>query len=401
MRHLLRPLTLICWLLCGLGSAWAGGGGVSALMAASPHQGFDTGSTNPNHRYGFQGEACPERSRRESDDKMYGDGNAIAFTYRVHACPERSRRDPRIGRFLSVDPLAPEYPWNSPYAFSENRVLDGVELEGLEYYSSLSGPAYLTERLHPETAKGLYNRARNYEVYSGLGTITGGAIVATVVYGPYLYWWAASNPAAAGEMALEMFNPSAVGAFGVGGLGMADEVGDLFTGSRSLYWDVDPMPMVKESITIPYRWKGATDNMSRKLFSDPVIAQELGSLSYHTPVGMLDVHAHGLSESIVSLHGPINAKQFAESLGSLDGTTCINLFTCFTASGSFASSLAKETDKYVGGMTVKWNLLESGEISMPPHGLWRTYNSAGIVVDEFRPADIQTIIARTQQVTDK
>lgn len=40
--------------------------------------------------------------------------------------------DPRIGRFLSIDPLAPEYPHNSPYAFSENRVIDMVELEGLE-----------------------------------------------------------------------------------------------------------------------------------------------------------------------------------------------------------------------------------------------------------------------------
>jgi hypothetical protein len=31
-----------------------------------------------------------------------------------------------------VDPLASDYPWNSTYAFSENRIVDGVELEGLE-----------------------------------------------------------------------------------------------------------------------------------------------------------------------------------------------------------------------------------------------------------------------------
>ena len=41
--------------------------------------------------------------------------------------------DPRVGRFLSLDPLSPQYPWNSPFAFSENRVIDGVELEGAEY----------------------------------------------------------------------------------------------------------------------------------------------------------------------------------------------------------------------------------------------------------------------------
>jgi hypothetical protein len=31
-----------------------------------------------------------------------------------------------------VDPLTAKYPYNSPYAFSENRVVDGIELEGLE-----------------------------------------------------------------------------------------------------------------------------------------------------------------------------------------------------------------------------------------------------------------------------
>ena len=41
--------------------------------------------------------------------------------------------DPRVGRFLSLDPLAKQYPHNSPFAFSENRVIDGTELEGKEY----------------------------------------------------------------------------------------------------------------------------------------------------------------------------------------------------------------------------------------------------------------------------
>lgn len=40
--------------------------------------------------------------------------------------------DARLGRFFAVDPLAHSFPWNSPYAFSENRVIDGLELEGLE-----------------------------------------------------------------------------------------------------------------------------------------------------------------------------------------------------------------------------------------------------------------------------
>ncbi|UTW62193.1 hypothetical protein KFE98_19650 [bacterium SCSIO 12741] len=56
-----------------------------------------------------------------------GGGDMVSYKYRIH--------DPHIGRFLSLDPLAPKYPHNSPYAFSENRVIDGVELEGLEVIS--------------------------------------------------------------------------------------------------------------------------------------------------------------------------------------------------------------------------------------------------------------------------
>lgn len=59
------------------------------------------------------------------DNEVYdADGTSINYEFRMH--------DPRIGRFLSIDPLSKKYAWNSPYAFSENRVIDAVELEGLE-----------------------------------------------------------------------------------------------------------------------------------------------------------------------------------------------------------------------------------------------------------------------------
>jgi RHS repeat-associated protein len=72
------------------------------------------------YRYGFQGQ--------EKDDEIKGEGNSVNYTFRMH--------DPRVGRFLSRDPLSSEFPWNSPYAFSENRVIDGVELEGGEYQAA-------------------------------------------------------------------------------------------------------------------------------------------------------------------------------------------------------------------------------------------------------------------------
>ena len=52
------------------------------------------------------------------------------YTFRMH--------DPRVGRFLSLDPLIKSYPWNSPYAFAENRVIDGIDLEGGEWAPKIS-----------------------------------------------------------------------------------------------------------------------------------------------------------------------------------------------------------------------------------------------------------------------
>jgi len=43
---------------------------------------------------------------------------------------------PDVGRFFNIDPLAEKFTYNSPYGFAENRVIDGRELEGLEWVSS-------------------------------------------------------------------------------------------------------------------------------------------------------------------------------------------------------------------------------------------------------------------------
>ncbi len=72
-----------------------------------------------DYRYGFQ--------NQEKDDELKGEGNSVNFKYRMH--------DPRLGRFFAVDPLSWKYFYNSPYAFSENRLIDGIELEGLEVRS--------------------------------------------------------------------------------------------------------------------------------------------------------------------------------------------------------------------------------------------------------------------------
>ncbi len=93
-----------------------------------------------DYRYGFQGQ--------ELDNEIKGEGNSVNYTYRMH--------DPRVGRFFAVDPLSWEYPWNSPYAFSENRVVDGIGLEGREWDNVIMRLSlyYSNWKLEITTAKG-------------------------------------------------------------------------------------------------------------------------------------------------------------------------------------------------------------------------------------------------------
>ena len=68
------------------------------------------------YRFGYQGQ--------EADNKIGGLGQHLNYTFRNY--------DSWIIRFGAIDPLAGKYPYWSPFAFSGNRVIDAVELEGLE-----------------------------------------------------------------------------------------------------------------------------------------------------------------------------------------------------------------------------------------------------------------------------
>ena len=117
-----------------------------------------------SYRYGFQGQ--------EKDDEIKGAGNSVNYTYRMH--------DPRLGRFFAVDPLAPDYPWNSPYAFSENVVINAVELEGLEkryvynvWYDSDGKKQYkLSHSYNDPYLKNSTRNKREYRYFDGNGNIT-------------------------------------------------------------------------------------------------------------------------------------------------------------------------------------------------------------------------------------
>jgi RHS repeat-associated protein len=58
------------------------------------------------------------------DNEVKGDGNQIDYGNRIY--------DPRLGRFLSVDPLQKKFPALSSYQFSGNNPIATIDLDGLE-----------------------------------------------------------------------------------------------------------------------------------------------------------------------------------------------------------------------------------------------------------------------------
>ncbi|HVI47121.1 MAG TPA: RHS repeat-associated core domain-containing protein [Chitinophaga sp.] len=85
-------------------------------------------SGNEKYRYGFNG--------KENDNEVKGEGNQQDYGMRVY--------DPRIGKFLSVDPLSPKYPWYTPYQFAGNTPIQAIDLDGAEEW--MMHQAFATKR---------------------------------------------------------------------------------------------------------------------------------------------------------------------------------------------------------------------------------------------------------------
>ena len=90
---------------------------------SAPSGGGGTGGEGSSlYRYGFNG--------KEMDNETYGQGNEYDYGFRIY--------NPRIGRFLSVDPLTSTYPWYTPYQFAGNKPIWAIDLDGLEEKTSTS-----------------------------------------------------------------------------------------------------------------------------------------------------------------------------------------------------------------------------------------------------------------------
>ncbi|MEM7039079.1 MAG: RHS repeat-associated core domain-containing protein, partial [Bacteroidota bacterium] len=81
-------------------------------------------SVSDNYRYGFNG--------MEKDDEVKGAGNSYDFGARIY--------DPRLGRFLGVDPKMSDFPWKTPYDFANNQPINSIDLNGEAQYLVISTP---------------------------------------------------------------------------------------------------------------------------------------------------------------------------------------------------------------------------------------------------------------------
>lgn len=76
-----------------------------------------------SYRYGMNG--------KEKDDEIVGSGNSYDFGARMYS--------PRLGKFLSIDPLTMKYPWLTPYQYASNTPIQGIDIDGLEVYYAADG----------------------------------------------------------------------------------------------------------------------------------------------------------------------------------------------------------------------------------------------------------------------
>jgi RHS repeat-associated protein len=87
------------------------------------------------YRFGFNG--------KENDNEVHSTVGAFQhYGLRMY--------DPRIGRFICVDPITNQYPWYTPYQFAGNKPIMAIDLDGLEEFSVVDyrdqfGNLYKTE----------------------------------------------------------------------------------------------------------------------------------------------------------------------------------------------------------------------------------------------------------------
>ena len=114
-----------------------------------------------SYRYGFNG--------MEKDDSIKGEGNSLDFGARIY--------DPRLGRFLSLDPLQTKYPDISPYHFSGNSPLRFVDFDGKDFgvkINHTSKTIIIVANIYTTSERAYKQAVRAAAKWNNKSTTTGG-----------------------------------------------------------------------------------------------------------------------------------------------------------------------------------------------------------------------------------
>ncbi len=125
------------------------------------------------YKYGFNG--------KENDNEVIGEGNQQDYGMRVY--------DPRVGRFLSMDPLSSTFPWYSSYKFAGNKPIVDIDLDGLEEVWSVA-KANMDNRDYE--AKLRKTNPKNAEAIIAKNNLIGMSVVGGMLLGP-IDWLTGGN----------------------------------------------------------------------------------------------------------------------------------------------------------------------------------------------------------------
>jgi len=115
-----------------------------------------------NYRFGFNG--------KENDNEVNGNGRFQDYGFRSYMTD--------IARFASSDPLRDKYPSWTTYAFAMNRVIDGVDLDGLEWKETIEPIFYVSGLEYEPSQEKVDNMAKT--AFKGL------AVASAVVMAPFV-----------------------------------------------------------------------------------------------------------------------------------------------------------------------------------------------------------------------
>lgn len=125
-----------------------------------------TYTATTGYRYGFNGK------EKENDNDVKGTGNQQDYGMRIY--------DPRVGKFLSTDPLSDNYPWYTPYQFSGNSPILSVDIDGMEPSKVLNwiekfAKGFVKGFVGHEDGKPLGSQPYTLDTHAGKSVFDGGA----------------------------------------------------------------------------------------------------------------------------------------------------------------------------------------------------------------------------------